>query len=139
MPIPYYFGAATQTESLSKCNLSFHYHITIINVSPIDGQTEYAETKLCPKGILIIRSDKLTLRMTGLLILFELIHSLGLNKGISCRQALPVHMLYRMNAQKQHSTSVIRPLFNFIRDGERVDEMYGAGDERLHDPLWLQS
>ncbi|KAK2984677.1 hypothetical protein RJ640_006660 [Escallonia rubra] len=31
------------------------------------------------------------------------------------------------------------PTFHFYRDGERVDEMFGAGEERLHDRLWLQS
>ncbi|MBA0669810.1 hypothetical protein Goklo_025365 [Gossypium klotzschianum] len=29
--------------------------------------------------------------------------------------------------------------FHFYRDGERVDEMFGAGEERLHDRLWLHS
>ncbi|CAI9097959.1 OLC1v1034488C2 [Oldenlandia corymbosa var. corymbosa] len=31
------------------------------------------------------------------------------------------------------------PTFHFYRDGERVDEMFGTGEERLHDRLWLQS
>ncbi|KAG9146272.1 hypothetical protein Leryth_007980 [Lithospermum erythrorhizon] len=31
------------------------------------------------------------------------------------------------------------PTFHFYRDGERVDEMIGAGEERLHDRLWLHS
>ncbi|XP_023638664.1 thioredoxin-like 3-3 [Capsella rubella] len=31
------------------------------------------------------------------------------------------------------------PTFQFYRDGEKVDEMYGAGEERLHDRLWLHS
>ncbi|XP_004246619.1 thioredoxin-like 3-3 isoform X1 [Solanum lycopersicum] len=31
------------------------------------------------------------------------------------------------------------PTFQFYRDGERVDEMFGGGDERLHDRLWLHS
>ncbi|XP_065008041.1 thioredoxin-like 3-3 isoform X2 [Musa acuminata AAA Group] len=31
------------------------------------------------------------------------------------------------------------PTFHFYRDGERVDEMLGAGEERLHDRLWLHS
>ena len=31
------------------------------------------------------------------------------------------------------------PTFCFYRDGERVDEMFGAGDERLRDRLWLHS
>ncbi|CAN6461384.1 unnamed protein product [Victoria cruziana] len=31
------------------------------------------------------------------------------------------------------------PTFRFFRDGERVDEMYGAGEERLRDRLWLHS
>ncbi|MED6139084.1 hypothetical protein PIB30_080556 [Stylosanthes scabra] len=31
------------------------------------------------------------------------------------------------------------PTFQFFRDGERVDEMYGAGEERLRDRLWLHS
>ncbi|KAH1090234.1 hypothetical protein J1N35_017491 [Gossypium stocksii] len=31
------------------------------------------------------------------------------------------------------------PAFHFYRDGERVDEMFGAGEERLHDRLWLHS
>ncbi|KAK7285012.1 hypothetical protein RJT34_19768 [Clitoria ternatea] len=31
------------------------------------------------------------------------------------------------------------PTFQFYRDGERVDEMYGAGEERLRDRLWLHS
>ncbi|KAK6148194.1 hypothetical protein DH2020_019106 [Rehmannia glutinosa] len=31
------------------------------------------------------------------------------------------------------------PTFHFYRDGERVDEMFGAGENRLHDRLWLHS
>ncbi|CAH9063013.1 unnamed protein product [Cuscuta epithymum] len=31
------------------------------------------------------------------------------------------------------------PTFHFYQDGERVDEMIGAGEERLHDRLWLHS
>ncbi|CAN0926951.1 Thioredoxin-like 3-3 [Linum grandiflorum] len=31
------------------------------------------------------------------------------------------------------------PSFHFYRDGEKVDEMIGIGDERLHDRLWLHS
>ncbi|KAJ6808557.1 putative thioredoxin-like 3-3 [Iris pallida] len=31
------------------------------------------------------------------------------------------------------------PTFHFYRNGERVDEMLGAGEERLHDRLWLHS
>ncbi|KAI3721638.1 hypothetical protein L2E82_32655 [Cichorium intybus] len=31
------------------------------------------------------------------------------------------------------------PTFHFFRDGERVDEMFGAGEERLHDRLWMHS
>ncbi|XP_044967525.1 thioredoxin-like 3-3 isoform X2 [Hordeum vulgare subsp. vulgare] len=31
------------------------------------------------------------------------------------------------------------PTFHFYRDGERVDEMFGAGEERLRDRLWLHS
>ncbi|KDP29169.1 hypothetical protein JCGZ_16558 [Jatropha curcas] len=31
------------------------------------------------------------------------------------------------------------PTFHFYRDGERVDELFGAGEERLHDRLWLHS
>ncbi|CAM8976855.1 unnamed protein product [Rhodiola kirilowii] len=31
------------------------------------------------------------------------------------------------------------PTFQFYRNGERVDEMYGIGEERLHDRLWLHS
>ncbi|KQJ84023.1 thioredoxin-like 3-3 isoform X2 [Brachypodium distachyon] len=31
------------------------------------------------------------------------------------------------------------PTFHFYRDGERVDEMLGTGEERLHDRLWLHS
>ncbi|KAH7690488.1 Monodehydroascorbate reductase (NADH) protein [Dioscorea alata] len=31
------------------------------------------------------------------------------------------------------------PTFRFYRDGERVDEMLGAGEERLEDRLWLHS
>ncbi|EOY07937.1 hypothetical protein QUC31_011083 [Theobroma cacao] len=31
------------------------------------------------------------------------------------------------------------PTFLFYRDGERVDEMFGAGEERLQDRLWLHS
>ncbi|XP_020212159.1 thioredoxin-like 3-3 isoform X1 [Cajanus cajan] len=31
------------------------------------------------------------------------------------------------------------PTFQFYRNGEKVDEMYGAGEERLHDRLWLHS
>ncbi|KAJ4830045.1 hypothetical protein Tsubulata_022127 [Turnera subulata] len=31
------------------------------------------------------------------------------------------------------------PTFHFYRDGERVDEMFGTGEQRLHDRLWLHS
>ncbi|TVU14914.1 hypothetical protein EJB05_38411, partial [Eragrostis curvula] len=31
------------------------------------------------------------------------------------------------------------PTFHFYRDGERVDEMLGTGEQRLHDRLWLHS
>ncbi|KAL1313752.1 hypothetical protein HN51_040377 [Arachis hypogaea] len=31
------------------------------------------------------------------------------------------------------------PTFQFFRDGEKVDEMYGAGEERLRDRVWLHS
>ncbi|BAF15458.2 thioredoxin-like 3-3 [Oryza sativa Japonica Group] len=31
------------------------------------------------------------------------------------------------------------PTFHFYRDGEKVDEMLGTGEERLHDRLWLHS
>ncbi|KAL1371680.1 hypothetical protein HN51_001927 [Arachis hypogaea] len=31
------------------------------------------------------------------------------------------------------------PTFQFFRDGEKVDEMYGAGEERLRDRAWLHS
>ncbi|BAT85743.1 thioredoxin-like 3-3 [Vigna umbellata] len=31
------------------------------------------------------------------------------------------------------------PTFQFYRNGEKVDEMYGTGEERLHDRLWLHS
>ncbi|KAI8563279.1 hypothetical protein RHMOL_Rhmol03G0100800 [Rhododendron molle] len=31
------------------------------------------------------------------------------------------------------------PAFHFYRDEERVDEMFGGGEERLHDRLWLHS
>ncbi|KAH0467464.1 hypothetical protein IEQ34_004702 [Dendrobium chrysotoxum] len=31
------------------------------------------------------------------------------------------------------------PTFHFYRDGERVDEMFGTGEERLRDRLWLHS
>ncbi|KAG5400676.1 hypothetical protein IGI04_015283 [Brassica rapa subsp. trilocularis] len=31
------------------------------------------------------------------------------------------------------------PTFQFYRDGEKVDEMFGAGEERLQDRLWLLS
>ncbi|KAK7337105.1 hypothetical protein VNO77_17664 [Canavalia gladiata] len=39
------------------------------------------------------------------------------------------------------TTQYIRytPTFQFYRDGERVDEMYGTGEQRLHDRLWLHS
>ncbi|OIV92369.1 hypothetical protein TanjilG_09967 [Lupinus angustifolius] len=39
------------------------------------------------------------------------------------------------------TTQLIRytPTFQFFRDGQKVDEMYGAGEERLHDRLWLHS
>nr|CAD1844743.1 unnamed protein product [Ananas comosus var. bracteatus] len=31
------------------------------------------------------------------------------------------------------------PTFQFFRDGEKVDEMFGGGEQRLHDRLWLHS
>ncbi|CAF2168688.1 hypothetical protein BRARA_G01575 [Brassica rapa] len=31
------------------------------------------------------------------------------------------------------------PTFQFYRNGEKVDEMFGTGEERLRDRLWLHS
>eukprot|EP00897_Mesotaenium_endlicherianum_P010364 jgi/Mesen1/9356/ME000061S08800 len=31
------------------------------------------------------------------------------------------------------------PTFRFYRDGEKVDEFFGAGPQRLRDRVWLQS
>lgn len=31
------------------------------------------------------------------------------------------------------------PTFRFFRDGDKVDEFYGAGPQRLRDRVWLQS
>ncbi|KFK36564.1 hypothetical protein AALP_AA4G139800 [Arabis alpina] len=69
-----------------------------------------------------------------------------------CSQILPVfHKLsssfpghtfvYTDIDECPETTQQIRytPTFQFYRDGEKVDEMYGAGEERLHDRLWLHS
>jgi len=31
------------------------------------------------------------------------------------------------------------PTFEFYRDGDKVDEFYGAGVQRLRDRVWLQA
>ncbi|KAI4349104.1 hypothetical protein L6164_009741 [Bauhinia variegata] len=69
-----------------------------------------------------------------------------------CSQILPVFcklsndfpklsFIYADIDECPETTQQIRytPTFQFFRDGERVDEMYGAGEERLHDRLWLHS
>ncbi|XP_058003464.1 thioredoxin-like 3-3 isoform X2 [Hevea brasiliensis] len=69
-----------------------------------------------------------------------------------CSQILPAFCQLSNNFPKQsfiyadidecpETTQHIRytPTFHFYRDGERVDEMFGAGEERLHDRLWLHS
>lgn len=39
------------------------------------------------------------------------------------------------------ATQAIRytPTFHFYRDGEKADEMFGIGEQRLRDRLWLHS
>ncbi|KAF9596424.1 hypothetical protein IFM89_010688 [Coptis chinensis] len=69
-----------------------------------------------------------------------------------CSQILPKFCQFSNNFPKlsfiyadidecPETTQQIRytPTFHFFRDGERVDEMIGAGEERLHDRLWLHS
>ncbi|KAK6943875.1 Thioredoxin domain [Dillenia turbinata] len=72
-----------------------------------------------------------------------------LSMGIECRicsQILPafcrlsnefpkLSFVYTDIDECPETTQHIRytPTFQFYRDGERVDEMYGAGEERLHD------
>ncbi|KAK3226594.1 hypothetical protein Dsin_006456 [Dipteronia sinensis] len=79
-----------------------------------------------------------------------------LNYGASwcrvCSQILPAFCKLSNNFPKlafvyadidecPETTQHIRytPTFHFYRDGERVDEMFGAGEQRLHDRLWLHS
>ncbi|KAK6123630.1 hypothetical protein DH2020_042629 [Rehmannia glutinosa] len=74
-----------------------------------------------------------------------------INYGASC-QILPVFCQLSSKFPKlsfvyvdidecPETTQHIRytPTFHFYRDGERVDEMFGAGEDRLHDRLWLHS
>ncbi|XP_022972722.1 thioredoxin-like 3-3 [Cucurbita pepo subsp. pepo] len=69
-----------------------------------------------------------------------------------CSQILPafcrlsnnfpkVSFIYADIDECPETTEHIRytPTFHFYRDGERVDEMFGTGEERLHDRLWLHS
>ncbi|XP_030522009.2 thioredoxin-like 3-3 [Rhodamnia argentea] len=80
----------------------------------------------------------------------------AINYGASwchvCSQILPAFCQLSNSFQKlsfvyadidecPETTQHIRytPTFHFYRDGERVDEMFGAGEERLHDRLWLHS
>lgn len=69
-----------------------------------------------------------------------------------CSQILPVFcqmsnkfpkmsFIYADIDECPETTQHIRytPTFQFYRNGERVDEMYGAGEDRLHDRLWLHS
>ncbi|CAL1399307.1 unnamed protein product [Linum trigynum] len=70
----------------------------------------------------------------------------------SCSQILPAFLrlsdhfpklsfVYADIDECPETTNNIRyaPSFHFYRDGEKVDEMIGAGEERLHDRLWLHS
>ncbi|XP_021746985.1 thioredoxin-like 3-3 [Chenopodium quinoa] len=69
-----------------------------------------------------------------------------------CNQILPAFQKFSKEFPKlsfvyadidecPETTQQIRytPTFQFYRDGERVDEMFGAGEERLRDRLWLHS
>ncbi|CAI0471361.1 unnamed protein product [Linum tenue] len=70
----------------------------------------------------------------------------------SCSQILPAFLrlsdhfpklsfVYADIDECPETTNNIRfaPSFHFYRDGEKVDEIIGAGEERLHDRLWLHS
>ncbi|XP_021744602.1 thioredoxin-like 3-3 [Chenopodium quinoa] len=69
-----------------------------------------------------------------------------------CNQILPAFQKFSKEFSKlsfvyadidecPETTQQIRytPTFQFYCDGERVDEMFGAGEERLRDRLWLHS
>ncbi|KAK8949738.1 Thioredoxin-like 3-3 [Platanthera zijinensis] len=69
-----------------------------------------------------------------------------------CSQILPVFcrlsnefrklpFIYADIDECPNATQAIRytPTFHFYRDGEKVDEMFGIGEERLRDRLWLHS
>ncbi|KAK8959270.1 Thioredoxin-like 3-3 [Platanthera guangdongensis] len=69
-----------------------------------------------------------------------------------CSQILPVFcrlsnefrklpFIYADIDECPNATQAIRytPTFHFYREGEKVDEMFGIGEERLRDRLWLHS
>nr|AFK41762.1 unknown [Lotus japonicus] len=48
-------------------------------------------------------------------------------------QSFPLYTPTLMSARKQLSTFDTPRPSNFFRDGEKVDEMYGTGEQRLRD------
>ncbi|KAI4371310.1 hypothetical protein MLD38_019560 [Melastoma candidum] len=89
-------------------------------------------------------------------IFSRLLHKAVVNYGAAwcrvCSQILPAFVrfvdefpklsfVYADIDECPETTQHVRytPTFHFYRDGERVDEMFGAGEERLRDRLWLHS
>ncbi|XP_009598657.1 thioredoxin-like 3-3 isoform X2 [Nicotiana tomentosiformis] len=103
------------------------------------------------QGNLKTATDNNELKLLGKLCLQAVI-----NYGASwcrvCNQILPtfqelskkfpkLSFIYADIDECPETTQNIRftPTFHFYRDGERVDEMFGGGEERLYDRLWLHS
>ncbi|XWS59629.1 hypothetical protein CRYUN_Cryun08bG0138300 [Craigia yunnanensis] len=89
-----------------------------------------------------------------LLLFFLMYLKIVINYGASwcrvCSQILPafcqlsnqfpkLSFVYADIDECPETTQHIRytPTFHFYQDGERLDEMFGAGEERLHNRLWL--
>eukprot|EP00850_Spirogloea_muscicola_P018897 SM000178S03462 [mRNA] locus=s178:250133:250450:+ [translate_table: standard] len=76
----------------------------------------------------------------------------GRRRCHACKQMLPT--FFRLSDEYERplfvyadvdacadATADIRytPTFRFYRDGEKVDEFFGAGPQRLRDRVWLQA
>lgn len=96
----------------------------------------------------IWRSYKMTVNPSdGIVIAFEIAC-----RCHACRQMLPTFcnlsndypnslFIYTDIDECPEETQDVRytPTFRFYRGGERVDEFYGAGPQRLRDRVWLQA